>query len=223
MPRAANPFDYATIADVLVTIDYSALDSTDYRPQVLQTLARPLSADRPFSFRNQLADAWYDFHNPDQSATPMSVLFSVTPDDFPPNLDDLRIQQLVLYFSRKPGSNFEVDVRSLTFTEAGSTNAAGVDDVRRACEALLNLWTQEPVSVRDESDSDHCASIPRCRPRGAAARAIANRRGPFPSRILSSSPAIRRAFTHASSGPREATRGRPDIPWCNSFGIAGRN
>jgi hypothetical protein len=146
MPRAANPFDYATIADVLVTIDYSALDSTDYRPQVLQTLARPLSADRPFSFRNQLADAWYDFHNPDQSAAPMSVLFSVTPDDFPPNLDDLRIQQLVLYFSRKPGSNFEVDVRSLTFTKAGSTNAVGgeassIDGIISTRSGSAGAWT----------------------------------------------------------------------------------
>jgi hypothetical protein len=42
------------------------------------------------------------------------------------------------------------------------TDIAGVDDVRHAGEALLNLWTQEPVSVRDDSNSNHCASIPRC-------------------------------------------------------------
>jgi hypothetical protein len=125
MPLAANPFDYGTIADVLVTIDYSALDSADYRQQVLQSLDRPLSADRPFSFRNQLADAWYDFHNPDQSKTPMTIRFTVTRDDFPPNLDDLRIQQLILYFGRKLGSVFEIDVRSLTFTEAGGSAAVG--------------------------------------------------------------------------------------------------
>jgi hypothetical protein len=44
------------------------------------------------------------------------------------------------------------------------TDIAGVDDVRHASEALLNLWTQEPVSVRDDSYSNHCASIPRCPP-----------------------------------------------------------
>ena len=42
------------------------------------------------------------------------------------------------------------------------TDIAGVDDMRHAGEALLNLWTQEPVSVRDDSDFNHCASIPRC-------------------------------------------------------------
>jgi hypothetical protein len=146
MPRAANPFDYATIADVLVTVDYSALDSADYRQQVLQTLARPLSADRPFSFRNQLADAWYDLHNPDQSATPMVVRFPVTRGDFPPNLDDLRIQQLVLYFGRKPGSVFEVDVRSLTFAEAGGSAAVGgeassIDGVISTRAGNAGAWT----------------------------------------------------------------------------------
>jgi hypothetical protein len=146
MPRAANPFDYGTIVDVLVTIDYSALDSADYRQQVLQTLDRPLSADRPFSFRNQLADAWYDFHNPDQSATPMTIRFTVTRDDYPPNLDDLRIQQLVLYFARKPGNFFEADVRSLTFTETGSTAAVGgeassIDGIISTRAGNAGAWT----------------------------------------------------------------------------------
>ena len=85
----------------------------------------PVSADLPFSFRNQLADAWYDLHNPDQSATPMIVSFPTTRDDFPPNLDNLRIQQLVLYFARKPVSRLEVDVTYLRFTEQGSNAAVG--------------------------------------------------------------------------------------------------
>jgi hypothetical protein len=40
------------------------------------------------------------------------------------------------------------------------TDVAGVDDMRDACETSLNLWTQEPVSVRDDPDSEHCASVP---------------------------------------------------------------
>ena len=35
LPRAANPFDYGTIADVLLTIEYTALASPDYRAQVI--------------------------------------------------------------------------------------------------------------------------------------------------------------------------------------------
>ncbi|HKX57095.1 MAG TPA: hypothetical protein VJN01_13380, partial [Xanthomonadales bacterium] len=38
MPRAANPFDYRTIADVLFTIEYTALSNLDYRQQVIQQL-----------------------------------------------------------------------------------------------------------------------------------------------------------------------------------------
>jgi hypothetical protein len=56
MPRAANPFDYRTIADVLFTIEYTALNSLDYRQQVIQQLDRSVSADRPYSFRQQFSD-----------------------------------------------------------------------------------------------------------------------------------------------------------------------
>ena len=51
MPRAANPFDYDTIADVLLTIDYTALSSFDYRDQVTQTLGRTMSGDRAYTVR----------------------------------------------------------------------------------------------------------------------------------------------------------------------------
>ena len=83
MPKAANQFDYRTIADVLITIEYTALNSFDYRQQVIQTLNPNVSADRPFSFRNQLADQWYDLHNPDQTKDPMTVRFRTCPRGFP--------------------------------------------------------------------------------------------------------------------------------------------
>ena len=57
MPKAANPFDYSTIADVQLSIDYTALDSPDYRLQVIQQLDQSLSADRAYSFQQQFPDA----------------------------------------------------------------------------------------------------------------------------------------------------------------------
>lgn len=125
MPKAANLFDYSSIADVLITIDYSALNSFEYQQQVIQTLRPTITFDRAYSFRYNLADAWYDLHNPDQSATPMTVQFTTTRDDFPPNLEDLQIKDLALYFSRDTGQKFEVTVTSLTFTEAGSAGPLG--------------------------------------------------------------------------------------------------
>ena len=44
LPKAANPFDYRTIADVLLTIEYTALDSPEYRQNVIRSLDRPSAA-----------------------------------------------------------------------------------------------------------------------------------------------------------------------------------
>jgi Tc toxin complex TcA C-terminal TcB-binding domain len=114
MPKAANPFDYSTIADVLITIEYTALHSFDYRQQVIQRLERSISADRSFSLRQQFPDLWYDLHNPSQSATPMMISFQTLREDFPPNVESLSIAQVVLYFVRAK-ANFEVTVTSLQF------------------------------------------------------------------------------------------------------------
>jgi hypothetical protein len=118
LPKAANQFDYTTIGDVLCTIEYEALHSSSYRQQVIRRLAPQLSLDRPFSFRQAFSDQWYDLHNPDQTATPMTVRFTTSRADFPPNLDDLTMQQIVLYFARANGEAFEVPVEQFHFTEA---------------------------------------------------------------------------------------------------------
>jgi hypothetical protein len=110
LPRASNPFDFKTIADVLVTIEYTALHSFDYRQQVIQKLSTKISADRSFSFRQHFADAWYDLHYPDQTGTPMVVRFSTSREDFPPNLEDLGIQHVLLYLARTRKEPFAVPV-----------------------------------------------------------------------------------------------------------------
>ena len=124
LPKAANLFDYSTIADVLITIEYTALDSFTYRQQVIQTLGSTISGDRPFSFRNEFADQWFDLNNPDQTATPMTVRFETRRTDFPPNLEDLSIQQVVLYIARKDGDLFEVPL-TLNYSEQNGTEVGG--------------------------------------------------------------------------------------------------
>ena len=121
MPRAANQLDFSTIADVLLTIDYTALDSRDYRHEVIQQLDQNISADRAYSFRQQFADAWYDLNNPDQSLTPMVVEFQTGLADFPPNMENLTIQQLVMYFVPANGSDLPAQPKAtLTFTGTDS-------------------------------------------------------------------------------------------------------
>jgi len=125
MPRAANPFDFRTIADVLLTIEYTALNNFDYRQQVIKSLPRTTSGERSFSLLFQFADAWYDLHNPDQSATPMTVTFKTWREDFPPNIESLKIRKVALFFSRAEDEAFEIDVDHLLFTPDGEDDAVG--------------------------------------------------------------------------------------------------
>jgi hypothetical protein len=146
LPKAANQFDYSSIADVLITIDYTALNSFDYRSQVIRDLNPELSADRSYSFGNSLPDQWYDLHNPDQSSTPMAVRFRTVPEDFPPNITDLRIQQVLLYFSRADGQAFEVTVTSLRFIPQGEVGGVGggatsIDGIISTRRGNAGSWT----------------------------------------------------------------------------------
>ncbi|SHF57240.1 hypothetical protein SAMN05443144_11063 [Fodinibius roseus] len=124
MPKAANAFDYSSIADVLLTIEYTALHSDDYRRQVIQQLDQSVSSERSFSFSDNFPDQWYDLHNPDQTDAPMAVQFDMRRQDFPPNFSGLEIQQVLLYFVRTGGSSFEVDVKHLHLI-AGETTTKG--------------------------------------------------------------------------------------------------
>src|SRR6185503_5185897 len=111
---------------VLVTIEYTALHSFDYGQQVMQTLRPTTSGDRPFSFRNDFSDQWYDLHNPEQTATPMVVRFRTLREDFPPNLDTLKIQHVVLYFVRADRATFEMPVaRFRLFDDDGGSVTGG--------------------------------------------------------------------------------------------------
>ena len=125
MPLAANQFDFSTLADVQITISYTALADPGYRAQVIRSLDGQVSQERPYSFVNDLPDQWYDLNNPFQTATPMTVQFTVAAADFPANLNDIRIQQVILYFARAAGASFEVPVSSLLFFEGASTAAVG--------------------------------------------------------------------------------------------------
>lgn len=146
IPKAANRFDFNSIADVIVTIEYTSLSSFTYRQQVIQQLNNKISAERPFSFRNQFADQWYDLNNPDRTSTPMIVNFDTLVADFPPNIDNLKIKHVVLYFVRADGVEIEVPVTHLRFTENDSTGTVGggatsIDGVISTRRGNASSWT----------------------------------------------------------------------------------
>jgi len=146
MPKAANQIEYRAIADVLITLEYTALSSFDYRQQVIQSLKPTISAERPFSFRSQFADQWYDLHNSEQTSEPMVVTFTTLREDFPPNIEALKIQQVLLYFVRSTGTPIEVVVNYLRYTaqeEAGTVGggATSIDGIISTRRGNAGSWT----------------------------------------------------------------------------------
>jgi hypothetical protein len=123
MPEAANAFDYDTIADVLLTINYTALHSETYRQQVIKRLDPEQSGQRAFSFNDEFADPWYDLHNPAQSDDPMTVRFKTRRADFPPNLDDVEIENVLLYYVTEAGVDTEDLKTTLSFAPADGQGA----------------------------------------------------------------------------------------------------
>jgi hypothetical protein len=127
LPRPANQLDYAAVMDVLVTIDHTALHSDIYREQVIRQLPPVLRADRPFSFRRDFADAWYDLHNPEllEADKQMVVSVRIGREDFPPNMDRFAIEQVLIYVARSDGLTEEVPIGHLTLAPSGGTRPLG--------------------------------------------------------------------------------------------------
>ncbi|WP_458190373.1 Tc toxin subunit A-related protein [Haladaptatus sp. NG-WS-4] len=125
MPKAANQFDYNTITDVLVTINYTALNSYDYRQKVVQELDPKIEADRAYSFRTEFADQWYDLNNPEQSAEPMTVRFTTSREEFPPNLDDVDVEHVLMYFIGPDDESLATTEVTLTFDDGSGFGPLG--------------------------------------------------------------------------------------------------
>jgi hypothetical protein len=139
MPRAANLFDYSTIADVLVTIDYTALNSSIYRQQVIKSLSPVVSGDRAFSLRNQFPDAWFDLNNPEQSGDPLVARFDTRREDFPPNIEELRIQHLLFYLVPRDDSPIDETISiTLTLTPPNADETAALANTARAVDNIIS-------------------------------------------------------------------------------------
>jgi hypothetical protein len=103
LPKAANPLDYRAIADVLVTVEYTALADADYARQVRAALPRRLRAALPLSIRDGYQDAWYVLAegDPANPAVVPPVSLPVTLADFPRNIEDLRLEAVTLLVVRR--------------------------------------------------------------------------------------------------------------------------
>ena len=80
----------------------------------------------------------------------MIVRFTTRREDFPPNIEELKMRDVLLYFARANEPSFEVRVASLRFTEQGSTapvpkppggGATSIDGVISTRRGNAGSWT----------------------------------------------------------------------------------
>jgi len=135
MPKAANDMDYDTIADVQLTLTYSAFESYDYRKQVEERLSPERTVERSFHFKSDFADAWYDLVN-DGDGQSTTVSFETDRDDFPANVGDLEVDTVSLYLVGPTDPDEREEFKDLTVALEGEN---GSKKEEAATEGLVEI------------------------------------------------------------------------------------
>ena len=120
MPKFSNLMDYSQIVDIIFEVEYTALDSFQYRYQVLQDLDNSLDFNRAFSFKNDFPDQWYELGEASEDGTPLEVEFELKKENFPEGILDLKLgaEDILLCFVRAEG--FEEEINIVNFDLASS-------------------------------------------------------------------------------------------------------
>lgn len=135
LPIPANTgIDFNTIADVLISIDYTAFEDIDLRVQTVKMLKNENNEGEIFfSFKNNLPDQWYDLNNPESSPNPMSVTFKTTKSDFPASIANIQTGKIKMMFTFDLSAeeigikiqNFDNYVKKLYFKSDGTNTFKG--------------------------------------------------------------------------------------------------
>ena len=161
LPPAANPFDFSTIADVLITIDYTALYDDTYRSQLTARLNanRDRGADCVFSLTRDFPDQWYDLNNPPDPST-RSVTITLRDIDFPVGIEDISTAQIAIQLASS--STIPDTVISLHNGTAGgdATASNGIASTRRGNAASWSAFIGAgPVGDWQLSFSDDARTL----------------------------------------------------------------
>jgi hypothetical protein len=98
LPKFNNFFDFSTIADVMVTIEYTALEDPFYKQQVLKKLGTEVTFNRMFSLKNNFPDQWYDLSNMTGNTGSRQVNIDILQTDFPANITLENVDEIGLRF-----------------------------------------------------------------------------------------------------------------------------
>ena len=149
MPQAANPVDYTTIADVLISVDYTALSDDGYRQQVIRRLNAPgsITADRGYSLAGDFPDQWYELANPANPAAPRSTTLTIQAADFPATLTVPLVTELVIALVLAPGvADPGVQVTLEHGNNGGpAQSTGGIISTRRGNASAWQAITSSPV------------------------------------------------------------------------------
>lgn len=134
MPKASNPFNFDTIADVMVTIEYTALFNDDHRRQVIQQLNPYLSADKAYSIRDDFPDIWYDLNNSSENVSG-EIRFRTERSYFPPNLEsEITVKEILFMVLPK---DIKLDINGKVSLSYTPDVARASDKVTQGLKAML--------------------------------------------------------------------------------------
>lgn len=146
LPPAANPLDFAAIADVMITIDYTALYDDGYRDQLVTRFNgnRERGSDRVFSLAADFPDQWYDLNNP-VDRTARSVTINLRDIDFPVGISGLVTAAVAVRLdSGQPVPNTVLSLRRGT-AGGNATTTDGTASTRRGNAAgWASLYGKSP-------------------------------------------------------------------------------
>lgn len=139
LPPAGNPFDYDTLFDVLISIDYTALSSIDLRDRVVKQLPSEMLGDRAFSIRRDFADTWYDLAN--SSGSSANIAIPLSRSDFPSQLQDVAICQIAVNIRRKDGKPCDFKVKpSVASSNIAVSEANAIKGIASSRQSGATTW-----------------------------------------------------------------------------------
>ena len=155
LPRAANRFDFRTIADVLVTIEDTALESPTYRAETITRLGTTVPGTRVISVRTQFPDIWYALHHSDAAASTLPLPLQTRVADFPPALTALAITDVAFFVASEDTSIPQVTA-TLSYTPDGGATICWATPPQTLAASPPAEWPAAPWrSLRGASAIGH--------------------------------------------------------------------
>ena len=171
MPRECNAFDFDTISDVLLTINYTAREGGALlRKKALEAAMLPAPPQqlavgfdipevptqenlrRMFSSRHEFSNEWHRFMHPQQSETKHALTLNLTPERFPFQFRDRmdRINKIDLFVELAAGMLPEA-LQGLTVSLIPPDSFAGIEEDLTSASTFLNGMPHTAFDFENES------------------------------------------------------------------------